>query len=384
MGMRGGMLGQREMARASPPKHPPPSLKVTGGGAGAAAEPVGDPAASSPPGTYGTAAARCLHAPRLRRGCASHRGLDSSQPSPPPGQSPGAGSAPAAAGGGVRRPPSVPARPWRRRWRLCSGGWRQGRERRKEGAGAERVCTGGGPVAAGVSAAAGPRQPSPPRTGTGGAARAGRAGRSRRRWGGLRGWMEARGGGTGAVEGQDVCPPASPQLRGWPPEPGREAGGGWRQAALPCRNLPASPRTRGQSPALGRARGKTFPFLRPPYSSQIGKTHRKTAQSLQPPLPAGRCPPPQPQEELEGCKRLRLDSSPPLNTFQPFANGTGRDWPAAHPWCPPDGRGQPQGPHRSWGVGEGGDREQSPRRQQHPPAVARASIKASADPAALV
>lgn len=71
-----------------------------------------------------------------------------------------------------------------------------------------------------------------PRPGTGGAARAGRSGGARGRDAG----MEA-GGSPGAVEGQDVCPPASPQLRGWPPAPveGGERGIGSPPSQKPAR-----------------------------------------------------------------------------------------------------------------------------------------------------
>lgn len=74
-------------------------------------------------------------------------------------------------------------------------------------------------------------------------------------------------------------------------------------------------------------------------------------------------------------KKIYIFSSPLLTELV----GTGQ---LPTPGAPQPAQGSPRVPigHREGG----GDTEQSPRRQQHPPAVARASIKASADPTALV
>lgn len=226
------------------------------GGSGA----VGPRLPPSPPGTYGTAAARCLHAPLLRRG-SSHRVLGSCKASPAAGQLPGAGSGPAAVLGGLRRPPSVPARPWRRRRRrrLCSGGWRQGRQRRKEGAGAERVCTGGGPVAAGVSATSEPRQPSPPAPG---AARLPRRDGREESGGGMRGWR--LGGARGRWKDRTcVLPPR--RNFGAGRQPRWNGGGDGGRAALPPETGPPL-----LAPGPERERGRT-PSFPSPLSSISGR-----------------------------------------------------------------------------------------------------------------
>lgn len=91
------MLGQREMAGATPPNPssppPPPPLKVTGGGAGAAAEPV--EGSGCPPQTLPVLTGPPLlgaYMPRGSGGAARPTGGSFfSQPFPSPPQPPGVG-----------------------------------------------------------------------------------------------------------------------------------------------------------------------------------------------------------------------------------------------------------------------------------------------------
>lgn len=98
--------------------------------------------------------------------------------------------------------------------------------------------------------------------------------------------MEA-GESPGAVEGQDVCPPASPQLRGWPPAP--VEGGGRGTGSPPSRNRPASPGT-GAGPSAGERTGQDpflsfAPLLHLQEGKPMAKWHRLRLWALPVPSP---------------------------------------------------------------------------------------------------
>lgn len=113
---------------------------------------------------------------------------------------------------------------------------------------------------------------------------------------------------------------------------------------------------------------------------QSSPTKKKIAKWRSPrqgplPLPGHCSPAAHPQKEPETAHVPPPPNTYTPNTFQPFASLTAGNRPAAHRGAPQPARSSPGPPSAA-----GGHRERSPCRQQQPPAVARARIKASADP----
>lgn len=182
----------------------------------------------------------------------------------------------------------------------------------------------------------------------------------------MRGWR--LGGARGRWKDRTcVLPPRRNFGAGRQPR-WKEAGGDGGQAALPPETGPPllAP---GPAPLADTERGKTPSFPSPLSSISRRENPRQNGTGCL----CGQCPSLVPVR----AGGMRSHSFPPASIFHPFADRIAGHWPAAH-------RGAQDSRRVPIGHSEGGDTEQSPRRQQHPPAVARASIKASADPAALV
>lgn len=347
----------------TPAKTTSSSLKVAGGGGRAAAEPVGP---RWPPARPVLTGALLLGAymPRCSGGARPTGGSALAKLAVLRGSPPGQGRAPPRLAGGSGG---------RRRSRLVLGGGGGGGSAAaaggRDGSGGRRErersgCARGGARWQQVSR----RPPSPgchlpparDRRGCPG----GTVGRSAGEGCGDGGWGEPGGGGrTGRVSSRLAATSGLAASPG-----GRRRGGDGGQAALPPETGPPllAP---GPAPLADTERGKTPSFPSPLSSISRRENPRQNGTGCL----CGQCPSLVPVR----AGGMRSHSFPPASIFHPFADRIAGHWPAAH-------RGAQDSRRVPIGHSEGGDTEQSPRRQQHPPAVARASIKASADPAALV